>query len=93
MIERGEGGSIVNISSIAQTIAMQNHTAYCSSKGAVESLTRVMALELGQHQVIRFDTFVELIFYITKPPSSVCLTDIAVPFDNKNEMLLILECQ
>ena len=54
MIERGEGGAIVHISSIAHRMTLKNNTAYCSSKGAVESLTRVMALELGPHQVIRF---------------------------------------
>lgn len=51
MIEREQGGAIVNISSMTTNVAFPEHTAYCSSKGAVDTLTRVMALELGPHQV------------------------------------------
>lgn len=59
MIERGEGGAIVNISSMTTNVAFPEHTSYCSSKGAVDTLTRVMALELGPHQVINIlDTIV-----------------------------------
>ena len=60
MVERGEGGSIVNISSMSTVVALPEHTSYCSSKGAVDTLTRVMALELGPNQV----TF-SLVFFIT----------------------------
>eukprot|EP01111_Echinosteliopsis_oligospora_P004012 TRINITY_DN1632_c0_g1_i3.p1 TRINITY_DN1632_c0_g1~~TRINITY_DN1632_c0_g1_i3.p1 ORF type:complete len:246 (+),score=67.92 TRINITY_DN1632_c0_g1_i3:97-834(+) len=51
MISRGKGGSIVNVSSQASMIALKDHTAYCTSKGALDSLTRMMALELGPHQI------------------------------------------
>ncbi|XP_052786277.1 L-xylulose reductase-like [Mya arenaria] len=51
MVERGEGGAIVNISSMTTNVAFPEHTSYCSSKGAVDTLTRVMALELGPHQI------------------------------------------
>jgi len=51
MIERGQGGAIVNISSMTTNVAFPDHTSYCSSKGAVDTLTRVLALELGPHQV------------------------------------------
>ena len=51
MIARGESGAIVNISSQASQAALQDHAAYCASKGAVDQLTRVMALELGAHQI------------------------------------------
>lgn len=51
MVERGGGGSIVNISSVASTRALDEHIAYCTSKSAVDSITRVMALELGKHKV------------------------------------------
>lgn len=44
-------GSIVNISSQASAAALKDHSIYCATKGAVDSLTRVMALELGPHQV------------------------------------------
>jgi L-xylulose reductase len=51
MIERKKGGAIVNISSIANVVAFQDHTTYCISKGGVDQLTRCMALELGPHKI------------------------------------------
>jgi NAD(P)-dependent dehydrogenase (short-subunit alcohol dehydrogenase family) len=51
MIVRASAGAIVNISSQASMIALPDHAAYCASKGALDQLTRVMALELGQHQI------------------------------------------
>ncbi len=46
MVERGKG-AIVHISSILARLAVVNRCAYIASKGAVEGLTRAMALELG----------------------------------------------
>jgi len=51
MISRGSGGAIVNVSSQSSMRAVQDHTAYCTSKGALDQLTRMMALELGPHQI------------------------------------------
>jgi len=51
MIARGKGGAIVNVSSQAGVAAVQDHTAYCASKAGLDHLTRVMALELGPHQI------------------------------------------
>ncbi|XP_060064150.1 D-erythrulose reductase-like [Ylistrum balloti] len=51
MIERGQGGSIVNMSSIASTKALQDHTCYSASKSAVDMLTKTMCLELGPHKI------------------------------------------
>jgi len=51
MIERKSGGAIVNISSVANIIAFQDHTTYCISKAGVDQLTRCMALELGPHKI------------------------------------------
>ena len=51
MIERGQGGAIVNLSSQASFRALWDHTSYCTSKGALDQLTRMMALELGQHNI------------------------------------------
>ena len=44
MIERG-WGKIVNMSSIMGRVTYYNQAAYCSSKGGVDQLTKVMALE------------------------------------------------
>lgn len=51
MIARGQGGAIVNLSSQSSMIGLADHAAYCASKGALDQLTRVMALELGPHQI------------------------------------------
>lgn len=51
MIDNKIKGSIVNISSQASKAALQDHVTYCASKGAVDSLTQVMALELGPHGI------------------------------------------
>src|SRR5205807_7141832 len=51
MIKQGDGGSIVNISSIASKIAAANMTAYASSKAAINALSRAMALELAPHKI------------------------------------------
>ncbi len=50
MIERG-GGNIVHIGSNTSHRAIRNRSAYIASKGAIDSLTRAMALELAPHHV------------------------------------------
>ncbi|CAI9739888.1 L-xylulose reductase-like [Octopus vulgaris] len=44
-------GSIVNISSEVSRMALKNHGVYCCTKGALDALTRSMALELGPHGI------------------------------------------
>lgn len=43
--------AIVNLSSQASKAALADHAAYCASKGALDMLSAVMALELGPHQI------------------------------------------
>lgn len=51
MIKAGNGGSIVNVSSQASLVGLAGHVSYASSKGAVDAMTRVSALELGKHDI------------------------------------------
>ena len=51
MIEAGRGGSIVNVSSQASLVGLKGHVSYGSSKAAVDNITRVSALELGQYNI------------------------------------------
>jgi NAD(P)-dependent dehydrogenase (short-subunit alcohol dehydrogenase family) len=44
MVERGSG-KVINVSSIMGHVALPNQAAYASSKGAIEQLTKVLALE------------------------------------------------
>ncbi|RKR75188.1 SDR family oxidoreductase [Frondihabitans australicus] len=48
MIRLGRGGAIVNVSSQASLVALTGHISYGSSKAALDNITRVSALELGQ---------------------------------------------
>ncbi|XP_013390500.1 L-xylulose reductase isoform X1 [Lingula anatina] len=52
MIDKGTGGSIVNVSSVASHCALLDHSVYCSIKAAVDMLTKCMCLELGKYKVI-----------------------------------------
>ena len=47
MITAGRGGAIVNVSSQASLVGLKGHVSYGASKGAVDAITRVSALELG----------------------------------------------
>jgi L-xylulose reductase len=51
MIRLGQGGAIVNVSSQASLVALAGHISYGSSKAALDNITRVSALELGQHGI------------------------------------------
>jgi NAD(P)-dependent dehydrogenase (short-subunit alcohol dehydrogenase family) len=50
MVEGG-GGSVVNVGSVAATVAFATDAAYCASKGAVQALTRQMALDYARDGV------------------------------------------
>mmetsp|Transcript_4024 Transcript_4024/g.5544 ORF Transcript_4024/g.5544 Transcript_4024/m.5544 type:complete len:294 (+) Transcript_4024:41-922(+) len=50
MIEK-KGGKIINITSQAGTVGLDEHGAYCASKSALDSLTRVMAKEWSKHNI------------------------------------------
>ena len=50
MMKNG-GGSIINCSSNAGHVAIRNQPAYCASKGAVELLTKAIALDFAQHNI------------------------------------------
>jgi NAD(P)-dependent dehydrogenase (short-subunit alcohol dehydrogenase family) len=51
MVERGEGGSIINVSSQMGHVGAPKRTVYCATKHAVEGLTKAMAIELATHNV------------------------------------------
>lgn len=51
MVAAGEGGRIVNVTSVLDREVLAGGGAYCSSKAALRQLTRVMALELAPHGI------------------------------------------
>ncbi|WP_090825672.1 SDR family NAD(P)-dependent oxidoreductase [Paenibacillus sp. yr247] len=44
-------GRIINIASMLGTVALPERSAYCSSKGGLIQLTKVMALEWAEHNI------------------------------------------
>jgi glucose 1-dehydrogenase len=51
MAAQGTGGSIVNMSSINASLVIPGMSGYVSSKGGVQQLTRLMAIELAPHAI------------------------------------------
>ena len=51
MIRQGEGGSIVNVTSIEATRAAPMYAVYAACKAGVASFTRSMAVELAEHGI------------------------------------------
>jgi glucose 1-dehydrogenase len=51
MRDAGEGGSIVNISSIHEDVPFPGFAAYCASKGGLRMLMRDAAVELAPHGI------------------------------------------
>jgi 3-oxoacyl-[acyl-carrier protein] reductase len=45
------GGSVINISSVASTSAPPNSVVYSATKGALDTVTRVLAKELGPRRI------------------------------------------
>ncbi len=51
MIAQNHGGRIINMSSQAGQVGILRHAVYCATKGGVDQLTRVLALEWAPHNI------------------------------------------
>ena len=51
MVSQGGGGVIISMSSVNALLAIPNQVAYGASKGAINQLTRVMAVSLAPHGI------------------------------------------
>jgi gluconate 5-dehydrogenase len=51
MIDKAQGGRIINITSIAGLIANKGDAVYTTAKGGLMALTRALAAELGTHAI------------------------------------------
>jgi NAD(P)-dependent dehydrogenase (short-subunit alcohol dehydrogenase family) len=51
MIVRGQGGKIINMSSVSGKRGAARFAAYCASKFAVRGFTQALALELAPHRI------------------------------------------
>ena len=51
MISQGDGGVIINMSSVNAHLALDSQVVYTTSKGGVEQLTKVQAVALAPHNI------------------------------------------
>jgi 2-deoxy-D-gluconate 3-dehydrogenase len=51
MVKSGGGGRIINIASQAGVVGIEERSAYGASKGGVVLLTKVLAIELAEHEI------------------------------------------
>ncbi|HEX3300213.1 MAG TPA: glucose 1-dehydrogenase [Actinomycetota bacterium] len=51
MIKQGDGGRIINVTSVHEDWPMPGNTAYCLSKGGMRMLTRTAGVELAPHNI------------------------------------------
>jgi glucose 1-dehydrogenase len=51
MIRQGQGGRIINISSVHEDISMPGNSPYCASKGGMRMLMRTICVELAPHGI------------------------------------------
>jgi NAD(P)-dependent dehydrogenase (short-subunit alcohol dehydrogenase family) len=51
MIKQGQGGVIINVSSIAGKRGFPNTAAYCTSNFGIQGFTQALALELAPHNI------------------------------------------
>jgi len=51
MVGQGRGGVIVNVTSIHEMLPLPGAAPYCAAKAGLGLLTKVMALELGEHGI------------------------------------------
>ncbi|GIY76262.1 l-xylulose reductase [Caerostris darwini] len=61
MKARGKGGAIVNVSSALGFAVVATYGVYCASKGAVDQITRGMAVEYGPYGVSSLSIFPTLV--------------------------------
>lgn len=51
MIKQGQGGRIINISSVHEDLPMPTNAPYCAAKGGLRMLMRTVAVELAPHKI------------------------------------------
>jgi NAD(P)-dependent dehydrogenase (short-subunit alcohol dehydrogenase family) len=51
MVEQGQGGRIVNVTSVHEHVPRLGSAPYCAAKAGLGMLTQVLALELGEHGI------------------------------------------
>ena len=51
LVKQGQGGKLINISSVHEDIPFPEYTAYCASKGGIRMMMRNLAMELAPYKI------------------------------------------
>jgi glucose 1-dehydrogenase len=51
MVSQGDGGRIINVSSVHEDLPMPTNSPYCAAKGGLRMLMRTIAVELAPHSI------------------------------------------
>ena len=51
MVSQGDGGRIINVSSVHEDLPMTTNATYCAAKGGLRMLMRTIAVELAPHGI------------------------------------------
>lgn len=51
MVKQGNGGRIINTSSVHEDVTMPTNAPYCAAKGGIRMLMRTIAVELAPHKI------------------------------------------
>ena len=51
MVSQGDGGRIINVSSVHEDLPMPTNSPYCAAKGGLRMLMRTIAVELAPHDI------------------------------------------
>ena len=51
MVSQGNGGRIINVSSVHEDLPMPTNSPYCAAKGGVRMMMRTIAVELAPHDI------------------------------------------
>jgi NAD(P)-dependent dehydrogenase (short-subunit alcohol dehydrogenase family) len=70
MVKGGEGGRIINVTSVHEHLPRAGSAAYCTAKAGLGMLTKVLSLELAEHGIL---------------VTSVAPGEIATPMTGKDE--------
>ena len=52
MLQQGDGGRIINVTSVHEDCPMPGNTPYCLSKGGMRMLTRTAGIEVTPHGIL-----------------------------------------
>ncbi len=82
---KGDGGRIINITSVHEDWPMPGNTPYCLSKGGMRMLTRTAGIELGPHDITVVAVATPIKVSTMEDPETMKTLDAAIPLGRMAE--------